>query len=669
MRLFFLCFLAVCFINAGGAQPQQKLALIVAVSDYAPSTDWPVLHTEKDVEMIRSALLHQGFLEKNIHLLQGELATYSNIRLNLEQLLIKKAQPGDVVFFHFSGHGQQVMDLGGDELDGKDESIVPYDAGRKYLPGIYEGQNHLTDDTLAVVFKAIRQKIGPTGQLLAVIDACHSGTGLRSVAVSGVRGTIEVLGSEEWKSTFASQPYSSERDQQLDLKETDELGSVIAFFGSKANEPNFEYTLPTGEKMGSLSYAFSSHFTKAVSTTSYKGLFEKIRREMAKIAPTQSPSAEGNLDYLVLNGTGRTSQSFFRVEAASQDFWVINGGQLQGLTKGSVIGFFEAETSVPSADYCLQKTTILESDYLTSRITMQDNKLKGSFIYLLEQSPGDLTVEVRLEIRNQELKYQVAALLQEEPQIKVSDNAACVLIENDNGDSLFLCRADYSLIKAVPSNSSKKSWLPMVLKQHGRAELIRKMESDYSISSSSSDFRIEVVPVQVEKGKVKAYLPIEHFLDPTGAVHFPAGTKIRLRVSNPGKRSGYFNLLNIQSDDVITVLFPESNDLKKSAEDYFFNGGVVQFFELPREENNAFTITKPFGVELLKLIVSKQPIDLRWLSTTRGPSTSETLSDLDDALSKILFPPDTARSTSNRLSVEKLYFYDYFYKILPPLSR
>jgi hypothetical protein len=34
-------------------------------------------------------------------------------------------QPGTSLFFHFSGHGSQKADFGGDEDDGMDETILP----------------------------------------------------------------------------------------------------------------------------------------------------------------------------------------------------------------------------------------------------------------------------------------------------------------------------------------------------------------------------------------------------------------------------------------------------------------------------------------------------------------------------------------------------------------
>ena len=49
--------------------------------------------------------------------------TGTNIKKALTRL-ITTAQAGDILVFHFSGHGMQLPDKSGDEADGKDEAIV-----------------------------------------------------------------------------------------------------------------------------------------------------------------------------------------------------------------------------------------------------------------------------------------------------------------------------------------------------------------------------------------------------------------------------------------------------------------------------------------------------------------------------------------------------------------
>ena len=110
----------------------------------------------------------------SIRELRNEKATYSNIAKEFERL-IQQSKPADNVYIHFSGHGQPVEDYDGDESDGWDEAFVPYDAGDKYISGVYEGDKHFLDDTLNGYLERLRKKLGPSGIVYVVIDACHAG--------------------------------------------------------------------------------------------------------------------------------------------------------------------------------------------------------------------------------------------------------------------------------------------------------------------------------------------------------------------------------------------------------------------------------------------------------------------------------------------------------------
>lgn len=90
--------------------------------------------------------------------------TYSNIRRGLQWLLQGVAQ-GDMLFFHFSGHGAQVPDKTGHEADGLNETILPLDYERKQI----------TDDEL---WGSIVYPLPAGARLTALMDCCHSGTGL-----------------------------------------------------------------------------------------------------------------------------------------------------------------------------------------------------------------------------------------------------------------------------------------------------------------------------------------------------------------------------------------------------------------------------------------------------------------------------------------------------------
>lgn len=173
-------------------QAQQKRALVVGISDYESAGDlnvWPNIHGTNDACMMEESLRNQGFQKMTV-LLDKE-ATFQRI-LNEFELLEQQTQLGDTVLFHFSGHGQPFEDVDGDEGadDGWDESIVPYDAGRYFEKGVYEGQHHITDDRLYGLLDKVRRKAGPKGMVYAIIDACFSGSAMRGDEDGSRKSTV-----------------------------------------------------------------------------------------------------------------------------------------------------------------------------------------------------------------------------------------------------------------------------------------------------------------------------------------------------------------------------------------------------------------------------------------------------------------------------------------------
>jgi len=80
--------------------------------------------------------------------------------------LLDNAHAGDRLFWHYSGHGSHVPDANGDEVDRRDECLVPLDARER---------GYIIDDTLnSLVVRRMRPGI----TLHVLFDCCHSGTAL-----------------------------------------------------------------------------------------------------------------------------------------------------------------------------------------------------------------------------------------------------------------------------------------------------------------------------------------------------------------------------------------------------------------------------------------------------------------------------------------------------------
>ena len=93
---------------------QTKHALLVGVGDYpvrpAGQRSWADLNSENDLKLVRNMLISQNFNSKNMVELLNEKATLTNVLDALDNLLVK-VQNGDIVYIHYSGHGQQIADL------------------------------------------------------------------------------------------------------------------------------------------------------------------------------------------------------------------------------------------------------------------------------------------------------------------------------------------------------------------------------------------------------------------------------------------------------------------------------------------------------------------------------------------------------------------------------
>ena len=185
---------------------ETKRALLVGISDYGNAMEdpnkWANISGANDIVLLSPLFTEHGYSVTS--LVDGQ-ATHTGITAALEKLA-NDSKKGDIVYIHFSMHGQPFEDLNGDEEDGWDEALIPVDAEMLYAEGVYEGKNHLLDDELEVYFNSIRNKLGSEGQLVVILDACHSGTASRGDD-DHIRGTREGF-------TRSGKDYTPDRTQE-----------------------------------------------------------------------------------------------------------------------------------------------------------------------------------------------------------------------------------------------------------------------------------------------------------------------------------------------------------------------------------------------------------------------------------------------------------------------
>jgi hypothetical protein len=125
-----------------------------------------------------------GLQNDDLKMLLNQQATKSAILQELDVLRANSAN--SLVFVFYSGHGTYYTDFDGDEADGHDEIIVPFDG------------NLITDDEFYAHFTS---KLDPSCHLVLIVDACNSGT------FSDCANNYVLTGSNVTASTLSSKSF------------------------------------------------------------------------------------------------------------------------------------------------------------------------------------------------------------------------------------------------------------------------------------------------------------------------------------------------------------------------------------------------------------------------------------------------------------------------------
>lgn len=267
LRLLILNLLALALLPAFS---QRKRAFMVGVSHYDTAMtgyQWNNINGTNDISLLSPILQEQGF---QITSLLDEQATYNAITKQLQQF-IQKSKAGDIIYLHFSTHGQPVEDMSGDETDGWDEAVVPIDAYKLYRKGVYEGERHLLDDQLNTYLQKLRFKLGPKGMVYVVIDACHAGT--------SSRGNDDIIRGTHVGFTPHNKIFKPSKDQRshFPLVHKNKLADIVFLEACRADQLNTEIKVE-GQRYGALSYHLAQTLQSVTLSTQPDTFTEKLQQ-------------------------------------------------------------------------------------------------------------------------------------------------------------------------------------------------------------------------------------------------------------------------------------------------------------------------------------------------------------------------------------------------------
>ena len=591
-----------------------KHALVVAISDYSPGSGFRHIFADNDAKIIAKLLSQQGF-DDTIVLRNGQadkagfLEAFATLR--------SRVRPGDAVWIHFSTHGQQIRDMSGDETDGLDEAIALYDA-RSVCTDAYKGENHLTDDEFGSLIEQLRNDLGKDGDILVLVDACHSGTITRGDDTVNIRGgypplipspnavpvTRGVLAGDEKVGMFCNtdNPGGTGKANYVIISACDNSEVSSEFYY------NHNY-------FGPLTWAFLNAMLNSTGEDyTYKKLFHDIQYKMISMFeacrtpqhPTMESADVSGPDKIIFGGRNIVQQPFFTITAFDSPGVIrIQGGTVSGIFDSTTVTVCPAGTMDPGKPGApVARGVVIRSGYMESVVRLYESLVNTDpgdyWVFADRRKFGAFRISIGLgSFTNQDLKTRTLDVLRQSSCVRVTQADPGFLLRQ-NRDGKERLSIDFATSHKMYRGNIPPEDLEKVLLRLAQSQFLKELQV------SAPGIRLEV-----------AFLPgdtirhsVSEFIDPkTSRYTFreKADTAV-LRIINTGTASVYFNILDIDPQDHIQVIFP-NNDRPLS--DCFLKPGQV-FTALN-------TFGEPYGTEILKVIASDRKFDLRPLIGPDGP--------------------------------------------------
>lgn len=598
----------------------EKYALIVAIAKYPNpyKNGWMPLSSDKDAVLVKDALLQKQFAEKNILMIQDSMADKKGIE-NAFSTLIHKVKKDDVVVIHFSSHGEQLADDNNDELDGLDEAIVPYGAVYPENPNdFYKYEKaYLRDDEFGLYIDSLRTRMGSNGDLLVMLDACHSGTGTRGIAVC--RGGKPAMVPAGF--TNNSRGHAGDGDNFADNFSRVVSGkatySVIS--AAKAEQLNFECSDDKGNSVGSLSYAFAKALSNSTPNTSYKGLYDNIVSVMNVKASRQEPVMEGDgAQRSLLGGTVQKVPSHLNIVGSPGPGKIeLNSGTIAGTNVGSKFDVYKVDAII-GKDVKIDEGQIVAANSFTSTGSLKSGKTynKGeAWIVMTALSYGDGVVRIKVE--DNPVVANIKKNLEGFSLVQLSPNPELILAKDSvsgNWQLRYANNGSVFLDKVNVNSASGAEDVQIAVKRFAQYRFIQQMLSN----EEGLNVKVDLVPGTKAQPDTSAMLAKSR----GGLMEFAEGENMWIRITNEGPVPAYVNILDLQPDGVVNPLLP-NRSLNVSPDELKFAPGTSQIIKYP------ITISPPYGREMLKVFVTRKAINLEDVAVTKGATSRGIMEGLE----------------------------------------
>lgn len=207
-------------VSGTPATGAKRVGVFIGISQYLEPGIRSLAVAAQDAQAMADIMRQRGGLSESV-LLVNEQATLSNIRRVIQEGLPATTRPGDLIVLYWSGHGGRTANLDGNEPDGFDEYLVPYDG--RLQPAAAIRSTMLLDKTFGRWVQHLDGR-----KLVVILDACHSG-GQSQGAIKAITGGNQ---GAPFRDFFFQTAW--ERTKDIGQRETAVLAS------SRASQLSFE---------------------------------------------------------------------------------------------------------------------------------------------------------------------------------------------------------------------------------------------------------------------------------------------------------------------------------------------------------------------------------------------------------------------------------------------
>lgn len=631
--LLLLLLVGVLAAGVGGQRaarslpPPQRLALLVGVSRYPvvpTKVPWTTLHTHDELQALRKALVEtHGFADKDVMVLEDEKASRRAIRDAVQKHLIAQAKQGSVVFFHFSGHGQQIEDKNGDEIDRLDESIVPGDAtDQSEAAGAV---TNILDDEIAGWLRTLGERMRGTsgkveGSIVLSFDSCFSGTLSRGGLIERGRDWDPALDGRPKPAPLSEEERSQRKmlpgNATLDLPPSDYVLLSAARSDQTAKERN---------GMGIYTRALVGALTRLGRGVTYRTLMDDIAVEMRREVSNQNAELEGDENRTVFGApAGKPARLYLPVLRVSGDQVEVPAGDLHLVTKGSVYALHRAG-GAPMDKHTLLGLAEVQQVYPTTSwlklregTRIADNLLRAARIIEQEHVYPECPLSLRCEestpggadCQHPALREALAPLQASHViELKKAVDAAC-------GQELRLVPTRGALDLYRPESKDPFASIPRTNPAPGLGEEVLRSLTDrlraewrwrrlFALHGQSPSVQVglRLVPADAPRdarGLAQAQ-PKAHQEQASASLRMPEGSLFQLEINNPTAQALFVTVLELGPHGSISVLFPA----EQTPGDARIMPGTV----IPAQY--LFAAATPKGGWTLKAIATREPADFR----------------------------------------------------------